>query len=80
MNILCSHLPVDAGSGSPSSISTDSSEHEIDLYPASKSSKATLTLDIPKGRIYSSIVVDRGLPLPGFCIFLVLGSFVLSGV
>ena len=53
-------LNHDAGSGSPTSISTDSSEHEPDLYAASKSSKAVLTLDIAKCRIYSSTAVERG--------------------
>ena len=76
-------------------------EHEPDLYPASKASKASksmLTLDIAKGRICSGTAVERGaqssavyrgLPLcisaslrlpAGSCIFLVLGSFVLSCV
>ena len=56
-------------------------KHEPDLYPASKSSKAILTLDIGKGRIYSSraqSAVYRGLPLYLFAspLFLyILGSW-----
>ena len=49
-------------------------EHEPDLYPASKSSKVLLTLDIAEGRIQSSrarSAVYLGLPLP-LCLSLVL--------
>ena len=50
-----------AGSVSSTSISTeDSSEHEPDLYPASKSSKAILTLDFAKGVMYSSLAAKHG--------------------
>ena len=52
-----------AGSISSTSISTeDSSEHEPDLYPTSKTSKAILTLDIAKGVMYSSssLAAKRG--------------------